>query len=129
MPDLLLLTSAEGAQILNKHIEKIGNRLRGTTAKALTDLSGDRNKVALYIIEHSGGDNIAPLQIIGLASFSWKRFFQLRRWKENLAYAWGFLSEDEPDLAERFDINNVEVWPLLVPGSWSLVAPIFRMRH
>lgn len=129
MPDLLLLVSAEDAGVLKMHIEKIGDRLRSTTARAFTDLGGDSNKIALYVIEYNSGSNTPPLQIIGIASFSWKRLFQLRKWKENLADVWGFLYEEEPRLKDTFGIEKVEVWPMLVPGLWGLVAPIFYHRH
>ena len=128
MPDLFLFASQEDAKILSMYIEMIGPVLRSATASAIPDLKSDPGKVAVYIIAHQGGDNIPPLQIVGMASWSEEREKHIDSWKKALASAWNTLIQTHglSPYKDKFPVDEVEIWPTMPKGSWGLAGQIWR---
>lgn len=126
MPDLFLIASVEDAKLLSLYIDMIGPVLRGATAYAIPDLESGPNKVAVYIFAHQGGDNIPPLQIIGMASWSEERERHMGAWKKALAKAWLDIINNWLVFKQRFPAKKVEIWPTMPKGSWGLAGQIVK---
>ncbi len=127
MPDLILLTSAEGALLLNKHIDKVGTLLRKATVDTFSDLDKDPKTVSVFVLAHQGGDNVPLIQIIGIANWSFKRWLKLKKWKDLLAIAWNdavVATSIGCDQKDRLPIDKVHVWPIMPFGTWGLVSTI-----
>ncbi len=131
MPDLFLIASPEDAEVLKKHIKTvIGPALRQATANSFEDLKKDPKKVSVYILTHQGGDNIPPLQIVGLASWNEQRERELEGWRNRLGREWGLILSDKKigrELTDRFSFDKVEIWPLLPKGSFATAAFAAKM--
>lgn len=129
MPDLFLIVSAKDAEILQTHIKTvIGPALRQATADALPDLEGDPKEVVVWIIAHAGGDNIPPLQILGVGSWLEERDPYLETWRKALSDAWWkimYTKEMFPYLS-LFSPSEVEIFPTMPKGDWGLARPKFN---
>lgn len=132
MPYLFLLASESNMPLLEENIDLIGGHLGLATTSAISDLGGDLQKVAVYPVKFGFGVNTAPLAILGLASWTEKREFQLDKWRNTLGAVWQSVLENPAlgsadSMRKVFALEKVEVFPFLVNGSFAMAEFAAKM--
>lgn len=122
MPTLILLASTEDANRLKGFGALIGHPLRQAVATVIP-LENGADGVSFIVLPYVVADNSAPLVLLGIASSNDERLPLLEDWRNELARTWKLLREEKKlELIADVLSQNVEVWPLMPPGSWLLVA-------
>lgn len=127
MPDVTIIVSLEDAEILRPHIKTvIGPALRMATAKVFPDLEDNAKKVSVSLTPYLEGDNVPPVRINGIASWSEARLAILEDWRKTLSLAWCNVMYT-PELRKNLrtlTLSTSEVYVSLVQGSFGkILAP------
>lgn len=118
MPDIIILASPEARKKIGPHFYEIARTLREVTANTLPDLEDNPGKVSVCLLPWVLGQNMADIQILGLASHNSAREQVIDQWRNILLRAMATFLEDDDPAAKDLKGLQIEVWPIMPIGRW-----------